>query len=231
MTSTSPSPDRFEERLLGELRRVVAERPAPAAPVAAPRRRPVPRPRVALVGAGLVAAAATAVVISGGDPATPAYAVQPHADGTVTVQINSLRDADGLERKLRAAGVPADVTYLPTGRTCAPGRFTEAKGPGWVRTSTRQTQGSGVTFTVERDGMPAGATLVIESSGGDPSAGVQRAGMRLAFADGAVGACTPVDAPDQPASPASPAPDAGGRQTGSDLQGGESRSSDVFSGR
>ena len=60
MTST------FEDRLLTELRRVVAERPAPAA-VAVPRRRS----RLALSGAAVAAATAAIVVVATSGDNTP----------------------------------------------------------------------------------------------------------------------------------------------------------------
>jgi len=89
----------FEDRLLVELRHVVAARPEPA-----PRRGK-------LVWAGATAAlaaiaAAIVVTLSGG----AAYAVESEPDGKVTVQVKDLSDAAGLQRELREAGVPATVT-------------------------------------------------------------------------------------------------------------------------
>lgn len=40
-----------------------------------------------------------------------AWTVVKHADGTVYVRINELRDPGGLQRKLRADGVPASVVF------------------------------------------------------------------------------------------------------------------------
>ena len=40
-----------------------------------------------------------------------AWTVVKHADGTVYVRINQLRDPAGLQRKLRADGVPASVVF------------------------------------------------------------------------------------------------------------------------
>src|SRR5262249_18805293 len=96
----------FEDRLLAELRKVVAARPAPAAP--ARRRRP--GVRVAIAAATVAAVAAiVAVLASSGGVTSDAYAVTPRSNGSVVVQIHSLSDAAGLQAKLRAAGVPADV--------------------------------------------------------------------------------------------------------------------------
>ena len=83
MTTT---PERFEDRLLRELRHVVHERPAPAG---VPRRG---RTRLAWGGVGVGVATATAVVAivaSSGDVTPSAYAVQPLANGEVTVSIHS----------------------------------------------------------------------------------------------------------------------------------------------
>lgn len=102
------TPERFEDRLLHELRQVVADRPAP---VAAAHTRSN-RTRLAFGGVGVAAATAVfAVIATTGDVTPSAYAVQPHASGAVTVSIHSLSDASGLQRALRAAGVPAVVDY------------------------------------------------------------------------------------------------------------------------
>ena len=79
-------------------------------------RRRVP----ALTAAVAVVAAAWLAVtwLLPGHPATvqpgirlTAWTVVKHADGTVYVRINQLRDPGGLQRKLRADGVPASVVF------------------------------------------------------------------------------------------------------------------------
>ncbi|MFB6723403.1 hypothetical protein ACFCV3_24695 [Kribbella sp. NPDC056345] len=104
----------FEDKLLAELRTVVAERPVDI------RRK---RPKRLLVGiaACLTLAAGTAVAVPmlGGEQATsPAYAVTTEADGKVRVRIYNFTDAAGLEKRIRAAGVRAEVTVLPPGKKC-----------------------------------------------------------------------------------------------------------------
>jgi hypothetical protein len=129
----------FEQRLLRELRQVVAEspRPAPAGQsVASPARRGR-AVRIALA-AGAAAVTALALVSGfsiGGGSDGKAWAVDQNQDGSVTVRINSLADAAGLQRKLNDAGVPALVQYLPKGKICAgedvappPGAVTETNG-------------------------------------------------------------------------------------------------------
>lgn len=107
----------FEDKLLTELREVVAERAA--TPIDGRRKRPK---RVLIgIAACLTLAAGTAVAVPmlGGEQATsPAYAVTTQADGKVRVRIYNFTDAAGLEKRLRAAGVPADVTIRPPGKIC-----------------------------------------------------------------------------------------------------------------
>jgi hypothetical protein len=112
----------FEQRLLTQLRSVVAERGA-AQEQMAKAASPTPSwrrtPRLALGGAvAAVAVAAAMIVSAGGDNTQAAFAVEPQAGGGVNLKIYSLSDADGLEGALEEAGIPADVTYLPAGTTC-----------------------------------------------------------------------------------------------------------------
>jgi hypothetical protein len=185
---------RFEDRLLGELRAMVAAN-------AEPERRPRgTRRRLALAGGVAVllavAAGAGVLLLSGG--AQPAYAVTPNGDGTVTVTINSLRDASGLEQKLREAGVPAVVTYLPSGKACRQPWFTPAghAGLGEMRSSSGGRPGGPTTFTVGSN-LPAGDTIVITTqTGSNPAgSGPDAVGIGIAVASGDVRPCQVVDAP------------------------------------
>lgn len=119
--------NRFEDRLLAELRHVVAARPAPDVITRHERRRT----RFVLAGAGVAAATAAVAIVATGSDVTPsasaAYAVQPRPDGSVSVSIRSLSDAAGLQSKLRAAGVPAVVDYAPDGNA---GCVSPPSGPG-----------------------------------------------------------------------------------------------------
>jgi hypothetical protein len=179
--------DRFEDRLLLALRSVVDANPAPVHSLApAPRslRRPV------LAGGAVAAAAvtATSLLVAGGSSA--AYAVDAHSDGSVTVTINSFKDAAGLQSKLEAAGIKADVTYLPAGKSCKQPRFEPSTGAVQGRVSGSATKDGPATFTIGKGEVPAGDTLVIENSGGDRSASVG-----VSVAAGAVAPCEVVDAP------------------------------------
>jgi hypothetical protein len=106
MTPTESS--RFEDRLLEQLRQVVAEHPVPAEAI--PRRRP--RTRLVLVGAGCAASlAAVAFVVGSGGGTTRAYAVETRPNGIVDVSIRSRSDAAALQSDLEAAGIPAVVDF------------------------------------------------------------------------------------------------------------------------
>jgi hypothetical protein len=216
MNSTQRPLSGFEERLLTELRRVVVvERHVlgvrePARP---PRfgwsRRVVMAGGVAVVLG--VASAAGVPLLVGGEGAPPAYAVTPNGDGTVTVEISSLRDADGLERELREAGVPAAVQYVPAGKACKERTFTPAAaspGSGRMESSVSSTGGGAVRFTIDTGAIVAGQTLVIytqelrvpsdaprdQSTGQPPAQGASS--VAIAWAQGEVADCEVVDAAD-----------------------------------
>lgn len=144
----------FEERLLGELKDVVAQRSAEEAD---PAERPAPTPawrrapRLA-IGAVAVLAAAAAVLVfsSGSDHTSKAFAVEPQGGGGVTIKIFSPEDSAGLEGALAEAGIRSQVTWLPAGMTCREPRFT----PSTVKTSLGGTIG-GMTM-----GGPAPAMTI-----------------------------------------------------------------------
>jgi hypothetical protein len=173
--STQDPLGRFEQRLLRELRRVVSENPRPATgerELATPPSRFGRGLRLSLA-AGVAAAAAIAVVSAlsiGGGGGSKAWAVSSNPDGTVTVQIKSLADADGLQRKLAEAGIRSLVQYVPAGKTCAggelappPGAVTQTKGdPSAPPPAGAQGQGYGFSSA---GGKGADAGPVTQSSG------------------------------------------------------------------
>ena len=95
------------------------------------------RPRLLVAAAATVAAAAAAVVVVPGLGSTTAYSVQEGNSGTITVKVERLEDAEGLEAELAKHGVAADITYLPDQQECAPGRYTPVD---------RRLSGMGVTI-------------------------------------------------------------------------------------
>ncbi len=103
------APQRFEDRLLAQLRRVVAEREDSREPT----HNRTGRRRLVLSGAGaalvIAIVAIAAVAVGTGNRTTGAYAIQVRPGGKVAVSIYRLGDAKALQRSLRAAGVPAVV--------------------------------------------------------------------------------------------------------------------------
>jgi hypothetical protein len=180
----------FEERLLGELRSVVEQQPVDRG------RRRVLRPGRRLVLAGglaavLAAASAGVFFLSAGTQA--AYAVTKNADGSVSVEVDSLTDAAGLQAALQAAGVNAVVEYLPAGKMCKQPWFTPAGAgaAGGMRQSDVGRTGDGATrFTISGN-LPADDTLVVTTQTG--SGGEQA--LELGWAKGDVPPCEVVDAP------------------------------------
>ena len=82
-------------------------------------RRRIPGIAGALAGAAAAALAVAALLPGGGHQAgrplpaqLAAWTVVRHADGTVVVTVRQLRDPAGLQRTLRADGVPASVTFF-----------------------------------------------------------------------------------------------------------------------
>jgi hypothetical protein len=136
------------------------------------------------------------IVASGGNGATPAYAVDRRPDGSVSVELNSLRDAAGLQKKLRAAGIPAVVNYTPMGKTCREPRG-RGVGPG---TPGRHSMKVGVrkdhlaTFTIPRGDLRPGQTLVITASTGGSATSIGTAVLQ-----GPIAPCKLVDAAPLPA--------------------------------
>jgi len=108
--------DSFETALLTRLREHVDQEPDAS--------RRFSRPRLLLGAAATVAAAVVMVVVIPGLGTTTAYSVQEGNSGTITVEVNRLEDAKGLEAELAKYGVRADITYLPDRQECAPGRYT-----------------------------------------------------------------------------------------------------------
>jgi hypothetical protein len=81
-------------------------------------RRRIPGIAGALAGAAALALAVAALLPAGHQAGRPspiqldAWTVVKHADGTIVVTVRQLRDPAGLERTLRADGVPASVTFF-----------------------------------------------------------------------------------------------------------------------
>jgi hypothetical protein len=149
--------DTFETALLTRLREHVDQQPTEG-----PR---FSRPRLLLGATATVAAAAAMVVVVPGLGSTTAYSVQEGNSGTITVEVQRLEDAEGLEAELARYGVAADITYLSDRQECAPGRYTPVD---------RSLSGMGVTMgshllevTLPPGAVRDGETFVMSVSGED----------------------------------------------------------------
>jgi hypothetical protein len=171
------------------------------------RRRVVTVPRVLVAVAAAAAVVLTPQVIGTG---TSAYAVTKGQDGTLTVTLNELRDPDGLETELAAAGVKADVTFLEPGTACAVPRFVgadESYGGSPVDSaaelrervskerSHKAIRGSKSKFQIFPEYIKPGETLVLEFSEAPSAQVLWRMGSWLAEAGSPVKPCTRVPFP------------------------------------
>ena len=144
----------FEERLLDELKTVVAQRAAEQEQAAeAGMHSPGWRrtPRLAFGGAAVLAAAAAMLVFnSGSSDTSKAFAVEPQDGGGVTISVYSAEDSTGLEGALAEAGIRSQVTWLPAGMTCREPRFTpsSAKTSGGGSVSGMTLAGPGQAMTI-----------------------------------------------------------------------------------
>lgn len=161
----------FEEKLLADLKNVVAIRSDEGA--VRGTGRPVRRPR-----RKLVLAAAAAVTVAGAGAAfliaspSAAFAVDKHADGSIAVSFNAkrLQDTSQLNAELARDGARTVVMRLvPAGQCTAPLDLDPAF-PYLPPTATQaeldrwpvsfQLQDDGLVITIRPDKMPAADTLV-----------------------------------------------------------------------
>jgi hypothetical protein len=135
------------------------------------------RRRLLLAAGAITAAAATAIVVpavlpgrDAGSLVTAAWAVQHNQDGTVEVTFKQARDAIGLQRALRAEGVPAYVRYIPWVSTgnghYRPAQTCGQTGPGNLPGGQRNVAILGEVFPfLAAGGAPRGDALTIRPAG------------------------------------------------------------------
>jgi hypothetical protein len=130
-------------------------------------RRRVPRAAAALGAVATAAFAVTAALPSGAPSAQlAAWTVTRQANGSIQVTIRELRDPAGLQRTLRADGVPAAVSFAGQQNPACQGYAYESS-----QSQRRQQLGSVVTVPANgRDAMvihpaalPSGAGLAINA--------------------------------------------------------------------
>ncbi|EFL33779.1 conserved hypothetical protein [Streptomyces viridochromogenes DSM 40736] len=131
----------FEDRLLAELQHEIEVRGAAVpAEAAAPRRSPfagvltgVLTGRRLALAAGACAMTGLVLVLVPGSPAeSPAYAVERHRDGSVTLTLTKIAIGEKSQRqlaeRLRAEGIHVTIDNLPFGHVCAQPRGTMPAG-------------------------------------------------------------------------------------------------------
>ncbi|MCT9083145.1 hypothetical protein [Streptomyces fulvoviolaceus] len=102
----------FEDRLLAELQGEIERREAtvPAPPAG---RRLLTGRRLALAAAACAVAGLAVVLVPGSPADSPAYAVERHSDGTVTLTLKDLNpdldDQRALAERLRSSGINVDI--------------------------------------------------------------------------------------------------------------------------
>jgi hypothetical protein len=146
-------------------------------------RRRIPGLAGALAAAAGAAAAVAAVLPASGQPGNPpghqpsarpaAWTVTRQANGTIYVTIRELRDPAGLQRKLRADGVPASVTFLnphnPWPRLCR--RYSKASA-GLTDRVIQAYQGNGrrgTALVIHPSALPGDAGVLISAWGHGPA--------------------------------------------------------------
>lgn len=155
--------------------------------------------------------AAAVVIVTGlltgpalmpGGGGSPAYAVTI-GNHKVRIHVVRMSDSSGLERALADKGVHADVTYLPAGYSCAPGRYEDASVLRGGTMSFRASDG-GFELDVDAGSVASTQTLVLEMSRSATSGDQVAASTPYAvgLASGPVSRCLPAVAP--PPSPTNP---------------------------
>jgi hypothetical protein len=154
--------DDFESRLLARLKAHVAERGDAAARREASEATTAPPvwrrrgPRLALVGALVLAGVVVALIASaGGGKGSTAFAVEPQPGGGVTIKIFSLEDASGLEAALKEAGIRAQVNWLDAGMVCREPHY---------KPSVVHLPGGGVFGGMSMGGPGGGITISVGSN-------------------------------------------------------------------
>lgn len=152
---------KFSDQLLVDLMSEHGAALADTGPLTAAGRRTRPVRRAALLagGAGTLAVGLTAGLTAFGGGASPAYAVTPHADGTLTVAVwrtSAIPDANRVLRSLNAR-----VVVVPEGAGCPsihslPAPPVDIKGQTLSALDVNKE-----SATVNAHGIPAGDLLVL----------------------------------------------------------------------
>lgn len=184
--------DFFETALLAQLKRKIDSESANGStvdplPTHDPKRPPQRRyAALVLAAAAIMAIAILAHTIW----PTPAFAVTGRNGREVTVKVMRLEGADQLEQALSDRGIPANVTYLPPGKECAPDRYESVHTPGLALSVSSDW----FKVTIPAHAVGKGDTFVLAAAVVPFENGV-KADVEFDIAHGPVGPCHPVDAP------------------------------------
>lgn len=148
------------------------------------------RSRPWVLAGATAAAVATVAAWQLTGPAEPGFAVDTSPDGAITFTLFDAAASDDLEAALAQHGVTADITVLPIGHMCAPGRFASATDANDYAGIDRH--GDAVA-TIPLHLLSSDQALVVEFLGLASDAGPgQTVGVNLQIAEGSVGECVPI---------------------------------------
>lgn len=191
----------FEQRLLDELRQmIVAERPSASSTIRTGDARPRSGWMRRLTLAGTIAVVAVIAVAVGlpfvgdggrsGSGPSAAYAVTASGNGTVTVEITALRDAEDLERELRRFGVPAIVQYLPPSSACIEETFALIRPGGSGARAIEQSEDGSMRFEIDKNKLEPGQKLFIYTVDHAPAhSGEPASSIGVSIVDGKFAGC------------------------------------------
>jgi len=205
----------FEDRLLAELKTVIAEHRAPeerdghvpTPAVVGTRGRTVGRRAVYLAAVLAIGTAIALPAVTGGSQADAApFQVRPQDDGSILFRVVEFSSPKALEQRLRELGANVVVDYVPLGKSCAEGRFIEHKVPDtelsaiydWMEPPSagqdRLMTDDEIEFyrqgwhRLRPDLIPAGTTLVLTEGYEEDGENFSAQGS-FALAQGPVGPC------------------------------------------
>jgi len=146
------------------------------------------RRRIPVAAGGLAAVAGVAIgataLAGAGQPAghpvrasLTAWTVQKESNGNVRVTIRELRDPAGLQARLRADGVPANVSDSGLPAACQPASISKS---GLLSVVSRHQHGHRVVFVIRPSALPSGDGVFIFDRVGAPTPGARPPGP-LAF--------------------------------------------------
>ncbi len=138
----------------------------------------------------LAAAAVTAIaVFTHSMWPSPAFAVTGRNGREVTVKVMRLEGADQLEQALSERGIPADITYLPIGKQCAPNRYQSINAPGL----SLSVSADWFKVTIPANAVGRDDTFVLSAAVVPLENGV-RAAVEFDIAHGAIAPCKIINA-------------------------------------